>query len=139
MIRYTEATTKEINPNILQNYGLDVKSVENSRSLPERIWLQIADKFVHNCNCALVEDGNVEYYKREFELETPDRIIDWYGFMYEVSPDLKIEVMNGPDECNELGISQVQMMDFNERFALAKTPENRRSLVDLIAHLFMLW
>ena len=139
MVRYTKAKMKEINPDILQDYGLDVKSVENSRSLPERIWLQIADRFVHNCNCALIEDGNVEYYEREFGLKTSDRIIDWYGFMYEVSPDLKIEVMNGPDECNEIDISQVQMMDFNERFALTKTPEDRRNLVDQIIHLFMLW
>ena len=139
MVRYTKAIMKEINPDILQDYGLDVKSVENSRSLPERIWLQIADKFVHNCNCTLIEDGNVEYYEREFGLETSDHIIDWYGFMYEVSPDLKIEVMNGPDECDELEISQVQMMDFNERFALTKTPEDRRNLVNKIIHLFMLW
>lgn len=139
MVRYTKAIMKEINPDILQDYGLDVKSVENSRSLPERIWLQIADRFVHNCNCTLIEDGNAEYYEREFGLETSDRIIDWYGFMYEVSPDLKIEVMNGPDECNEIDISQVQMMDFNERFALTKTPKDRRNLVDQIIHLFMLW
>ena len=138
-IVYTDELMSQINPEILTSTGADAAAVFSGYSLAKRIWIQVADAFVSNCNNTMLEPVNLEYYMKEFGIDDQDKLLDWYGFMYSAHPKTVIEVMSGPDESNIIDISQIEMMKFNEAFKDSRSPEERRDLVNVIIHVYMIW
>lgn len=118
----------QVNPSLLPRRKPDFEKLEKY-SIEDRIWLAVADRFTSNCNEIMIEDNNIEFFKREFGVDNAEQIIDWYGFLYEVSPGHSIEVMSGPDESEVVPISQVEMMEFNERYKETSNSLQRKELL----------
>lgn len=122
----------QVNSGLLPRGEPDFEKVEKY-SIEDRIWLAVADRFTSNCNEIMIEDDNIEFFKKEFGVDNAEQIIDWYGFLYEVSPGHSIEVMSGPDESEVVPISQVEMMEFNERYKeTSNSPQRRELLLELM-------
>jgi len=119
----------QINPGLLSMKKPDYDRMIY-HPIEDRIWWAVAERFTSNCNITMVEEDNIEFFKKEFGVDDAEQIIDWYGFLYEVSPKRSIEVMSGlPDESEVISISQVEMMEFNERYRETSSPLQRRELL----------
>lgn len=138
-IVYTDELMSQINPEILISTAADVAAVQNGYSLSERIWIQIADTFVSNCNNAIFDPINHEYYVKKFKVDDKSTLFGWCGFMYSAYPKAIIEIIRGGDGSNIINISQVEMMKFNEAFKDCRSPEERRDLVDVIIQTYIIW
>ena len=118
----------QINPGLLSMEKPDYDRMD-TYPIEDRIWWAVAERFTSNCNVTMIEEDNIEFFKKEFGVDDAEQIMDWYGFLYEVSPEHSIEVMSGPDESEIISISQVEMMEFNERYRETSSPLQRRELL----------
>ena len=120
----------QVNPDLLDwRMGRPDYGRMDTYPIQARIWWAVAERFTSNCNGIMIEDGNLEFFKREFGAENAEQIMDEFGFLYEVEPGRCIEVLSGPDESEVIPISQVEMMEFNERYRESSSPLQRREML----------